>query len=141
MNENEALKSLSEDELAARYAEAVTDEEVAAIVAEMERREAKARRTAIDTARWAAVYEAWELFAHAQYLAAEEECRGNLVRKEYLGEHVTGWELWTGSHRRAYEHATDELREFWDANPRMTVSEFREMQRASNRAEKEQAGR
>jgi len=141
MNTTESLKNLSEDELAERYAAAETDEDIAAALSEMERRDRKAARTAIDKARWAAVYESWELFAHAQYLAAEEECRGNLVRKEYLSEITSGWELWTGSNRRAYERATDELREFWDTNARMTVSEFREMQRASNRAEREQAGR
>jgi len=141
MNENEALKNLSEDELAGAYAAAEADEDVAAVLAEMERRERKAAKTAVDKARWAAVYEAWELFAHAQYLAAEEECRGNLVRKEYLSEITSGWELWSGSNRWAYERSTDELREFWDANTRMTVSEFREMQRASNRAEREQVGR
>lgn len=143
MNANEAqsLKNLSDDELAERYATAEADEDIAAALAEMERRERKAAKTAVDKARWAAVYEAWELFAHAQYLAAEEECRGNLVRKEYLKEIAAGWELWSGTHRWARERATWELNEFWDANPRMTVSEFREMQRASNRAEREATGR
>jgi hypothetical protein len=141
MNNTETLKNLSDDELAERYATAETDEEVATLLAELERRERKAARTAIDKARWAAVYEDWSMFAHAQYLAAEDECRGNLVRREYRAEITNGWELWSGSNRWARERATDELREFWDANTRMTVSEFREMQRASNRAEKEQAGR
>lgn len=94
-------------------------------------------KTLADRARWAAVYEAWELFAHAQYLAAEEECRGNLIRREYLAEHTSGWRLWTGGHSWAYERATDELREFWDNNTRVTVSEFREQQRAANREERE----
>jgi hypothetical protein len=137
----ESLKSLTDEELAERYATAEAGDDIAAVLAEMERRDRKAARTATDKARWAAVYEAWELFAHAQYLAAEEECRGNLVRKEYLSEITSGWELWTGSERWARERATEELREFWDANTRMTVSEFREMRRAANRAEREAAGR
>ena len=131
------LKSLTDDELAERYATAETDEEVADILAELQRRERKAARTAVDKARWAAVYEDWSMFAHAQYLAAEEECRGNLVRKEYAGEITSGWELWTGSEKWARERATDELREFWDANSRMTVSEFRAQRRAARRAERE----
>ena len=139
MNAGEGLRSLGDDQLAARYAEAETDEDIAAIVAEMERRDRKAAKTLVDKARWAAVYEAWELFAHAQYLAAEEECRGNLVRREYRAEVTTGWQLWVGTERAARERATDELREFWDANPRMTVSQFQEMQRAANRAERAQA--
>jgi hypothetical protein len=136
-----SLGSLSDDALAGRYATAEAGDDIAAVLAEMERRERKAARTATDKARWAAVYEAWELFAHAQYLAAEEACRGNLVRKEYLSEITSGWDLWSGSNRWAYERATDELRDFWDANARMTVSEFREQQRAANRAEREAAGR
>lgn len=136
MNATEA-QSLTEDALAERYTAAGTDEEIAVVLAEIERRDRKAARTVVDKARWAAVYEAWELFAHAQYLTAEEECRGNLVRREYLGEITSGWQLWSNSNRWARERATDELREFWDANTRMTVSEFREQQRAANREEAE----
>jgi hypothetical protein len=141
MNAARNLKSLTDEELAESYATAGTDEDIAAVLAELEHRERKTAKTLVDKARWAAVYEAWELFAHAQYLAAEEACRGNLVRKEYLSEITSGWELWTGSERWARERATEELREFWDANTRMTVSEFREMRRAANRAEREAAGR
>jgi hypothetical protein len=141
MSTTESLRSLTDEELTERYATAETDEEVAAVLAELERRERKAAKTLVDKARWAAVYESWMLFAHAQYLAAEEECRGNLVRKEYLGEIGNGWELWSGTNRWAYERATDELREFWDANARMTVSQFQEMQRAANREERERMGK
>ena len=133
----ETLKSFSEDELAAAYAAAEADEDIAAVIAELERRDRKAARTAVDKARWAAVYEDWAMFAHAQYLTAEEACRGNLVRREYLSEIASGWQLWSNSNRWARERATDELREFWDANTRMTVSEFREQQRAANREEAE----
>lgn len=141
MSTTENLRSLADDELAERYAAAESDEEVAAVLAELERRERKAAKYLVDKARWAAVYESWELFAHAQYLAAEDECRGNLVRREYRNEITTGWQLWTGTERAARERATDELREFWDANPRMTVSQFQEMQRAANREERERMGK
>jgi hypothetical protein len=134
----QSLKALTDDELAARYAEVETDEDVALVIAELERRERKAARTAIDKARWAAVYECWAMFAHAQYLAAEEECRGNLVDRRYLGEITDGWQLWSGSHRWAMERASEELRDFWAVNPRITVSEFQKMQRAANREEREQ---
>jgi len=137
----ETLKSLSEDELAGAYTAAEADEDIAAVLAELERRERKAARTAIDKARWAAVYEDWATFAHAQYLAAEEECRGNLVAPAYEGEIASGWQLWSGSHRWAMERASEELRDFWAANTRVTVSEFRAMRRASKRDEREQEGR
>lgn len=136
MSTTESLRSLTDDELTDRYATA-SDEEVTLILAELERRERVARRHAIDAARWAVVYEDWQTFAHAQYLAAEEECRGNLVRKEYLGEITSGWTLWSGSEKWARERATDELREFWDASARMTVSEFRAQRRAARRDERE----
>lgn len=135
MNKDE-VKSLTDEALTDAYATA-TDDDVPAIIAEMERRDRKAARTEIDKARWAAVYADWQTFAHAQYLTAEEECRGNLVRKEYLGEITTGWQLWTGSEKWARERATDELREFWDANTRMTVSEFRAQRRAARREERQ----
>jgi hypothetical protein len=136
---NEALRDLEDDELAALYATAEDDATIAAILVEGERRDRKARRTEVDKARWAAVHEEWMLSAHAQYLAAEAECRGNLVRREYLPEIRDGFELWSGSHRWAYQRATDELREFWDANPRVTVTEYREMQRAADREAREYA--
>lgn len=137
MNTDEAqtLKSLTDEALTEAYATAA-DDEIPAILAELERRDRKAARTEIDKARWAAVYADWQAFAHAQYLTAEEECRGNLVRKEYLAEITNGWQLWTGSEKWARERATDELREFWDANPRMTVSEFRAQRRAARREER-----
>ncbi len=131
------LKALTDEALAERYAAAEADEEIAAVIAELERRERKAARTAVDKARWAAVYEDWAMFAHAQYLAAEEECRGNLVDRKYAGEITSGWDLWNGSHRWATERATEELRDFWAVNPRVTVSQFREMQRAASREERE----
>lgn len=141
MNANEALKSLSEDELAERYAAAESDEEIALMLAELERRERKAARTAVDKARWAAVYECWAMFAHAQYLAAEEECRGNLVDRRYLGEVTDGWQLWSGSHRWAMERASEELRDFWAVNPRITVSQFEKMHDAASREAREMSRR
>ncbi len=136
----QSLRGLTDDALAERYTVAQADEDIAAVLAEMERRDRKAARTAVDKARWAAVYEDWAMFAHAQYLTAEEECRGNLVAREYAAEITSGWQLWTGSHRWAMERASEELRDFWNANARITVSEFREMRRAANREARDAAG-
>ena len=133
------LKALTDSELAERYTAAEADEEITAVLTELERRERKARRTEIDKARWAAVYEDWAMFAHAQYLAAEEECRGNLVAREHAAEITDGWQLWTGAERWAMERASEELRDFWAVNPRITVSQFQKMQRAANREERENA--
>jgi len=138
---SETLRDLTEDEILARYDASDDDAERGALLAEVDRRERKAKRTEIDRARWAAVYDSWVEFAHAQYLAAEEECRGNLVDRAYLSEVSDGWQLWTGSHRWAMTRATEELRDFWAVNPRITISEFREQQRAAAREERERAGR
>lgn len=131
------VRDLAADALAERYAAAEDDAEITLILAELERRDRKAARTEIDRARWAAVYDDWAMFAHAQYLAAEEETRGNLVARRHAAEISDGWQLWTGSHRWAMERASEELRDFWAVNQRITVSEFREMQRAANREERE----
>jgi hypothetical protein len=135
------LKTLTDDELAERFTAAGADDVIVAIVAEMERRDRKARQSAKDAARWAAVYDEWVVAAHAQYLAAEDICRGNLVNKASLADITDPFSLWTGSRRWAERCATEELLEFWDANPRLTVSAFREQQRRAARAAREAAGR
>ena len=134
------LKSLTGDELAERFAATDDTEVIVAIIAEMDRRERKARQTARDAARWAAVYDEWAVAAHAQYLAAEDICRGNLVNKASLADVTDPFSLWTGSRAWAERCATEELREFWDANPRLTVSAFREQQRRDNRDARNAAG-
>jgi hypothetical protein len=133
-----SIKALTDDALAERYSATEDDDEIALILAELERRDRKAARHEIDKARWAATYECWALFAHAQYLAAEEECRGNLVAREYAAEIGNGWQLWSGSHTWALEHASEELRDFWLVNPRITISEFHKAQRAARREAREQ---
>ena len=133
------LRSLTDDQLAELHASG--DEATqAAILHECARRDRKDAQTAKDKARWAAVYEQWYLFAHAQFLAAEDVCRGNLVNREGQRADVQPWELWTGSTSHARRYASEELLEFWEANQRVTVSAFREAIRASARAEREAAG-
>lgn len=92
----------------------------------------------------------WERAAHAQYLDAEQECSGYLVRRPHhvyrekpaepgkcaepgcghLARYprhsgVDAFVLWTGSDDWARQHATDELRAYWDTHPRMTLTEYR----------------
>lgn len=94
---------------------------------------ARSRKSEIDTARWAAVREEWLPPARAQFAAAVEACEGRLVRPEFAAGIADGFALWGGSKRWAWNHATDELRYFWFVNGRLTVSEFRERQRAVRR--------
>jgi hypothetical protein len=93
----------------------------------------RARKTEVDKARWAAVREEWSRFARAQFLAAGEACGGKLVRREHAAEVGDGFRLWGGSRRWAWDRATDELRYFWFVHGRLTVTEFRERQRAASR--------
>lgn len=73
----------------------------------------------------------WTMAAHAQYLDAERQCAGNLVR---AGSPVTdAWQLWSGNQRWALAHATEELRNYWDAHPRVTVTAYRDQVAAMNR--------
>ena len=109
------LRSLTLDELGALYCEA-DDTVMAACVAEA------ARRDRVDAARkaWHAspagrARAEWEAAAYANYLAAEERCRGYLLSP--AGER-TGrgpWPmLWEGSPDSVRHLASDELITFWD---------------------------
>jgi hypothetical protein len=131
------LKALTDDELAERYA---ADEDLAAeILREMARRDRKARQHARDAARWAATYDEWHAGAYAQYLAAEAECRGNLVHKSALDDVTDPFSLWTGSEAWATRCASEELKDFWMLHPRVTVSQFQAGKRADKRAAREAA--
>jgi hypothetical protein len=135
---SEALKALTEDELAGIYAEA-DETEAAAILAEMSRRDRAARKHARDAARWAAVYAAWHDFAHAQYLAAEAECNGYLLSRDGQAAGIDPFELWSGTEASVRRYASEELRNFWLANARLTVSQFHAQMRRDARAEREAA--
>lgn len=108
------LRSASDEQLAAWY-EAGEAEAI---------REA-ARRDRLDAQRKTRAAERgeWECAAHAQYLAAESGCRGNLVRR---GSPVTdAWALWSGSDAYAMANASEELRNWWLDHPRVTVTAYR----------------
>lgn len=122
------LRNLSDEELAAIYHHGGEQAEKA-VIRELRRRETSER----DRDRWAAVYQEWHDFAHAQYLAAEAECRGHLLSREGIEAGISPWSLWSGSARRAERYASEELRNFWQANARLTVTEFREHQRRERR--------
>jgi hypothetical protein len=127
------IATLTDDELAERYAATDDTDTIVAIVAEMDRRERKAKQHAKDAARWSAVYDEWVMGAHAQFLAAEAVCCGNLVDKHHLSEVSDPFTLWTGSEAWAMRVCTEELRDFWMAHPRVTVSQFRAGLRAAKR--------
>jgi hypothetical protein len=127
------FQGMSDQEIADLY-NATTDENVrSAAIAELAHRDRKNATSRRDAARWAAVYSEWLDFAHAQYLAADAACNGYLLNRDGLAAGIDPWSLWSGSARRAERYASDELRNFWDANPRLTVTQFREHQRRAGR--------
>lgn len=69
---------------------------------------------------WGERREAWYLAAHADYLRAEDVCRGNLLSKAGLVAGVDPFTLWEGSAEVAFRYASRELRDFWSENGRRT---------------------
>ena len=126
------LRSLSWDELAAlgRDCDDVT---LAAVLAEGRRRDR------VERAQEAREAEArtWAEAAHAQYLAADAVCRGVLLSRQGKRAGVSEWSLWSGPEARAMRYASEELREFWYANPRVTVSRYRQQASSGRAAQRE----
>lgn len=133
--ERPALRAMSDEQLAALYA---SDEAAArAVLAECGRRDRIARLQEAQRR----IYAEWYDAARAQYAAADIQCRGELVNN------APGWPtakgdqpgrddfaLWTLPEREAMRFATEELKDFWLANPRLS---FRQWQRNRAAGERE----
>jgi len=59
-----------------------------------------------------------------EYDKALEACSGVLVNKEGRSQHVDGFTLFTGSTKRAYRFASEELIEFWGKRGRLTLEDY-----------------
>jgi hypothetical protein len=71
--------------------------------------------------------EARELYSEyvwQQVAAAEEATNGYLFNRRYAAKGYSEASLFTGPARIAYARASDELREWWESNPRKTQAEF-----------------
>jgi len=75
-------------------------------------------------AYWRSVRADFELYRSAQYEAAELECRGNLLNRAGKAAGIDPWSLFIGPHERAHKWASEELREFWTRNRRLTFVDF-----------------
>lgn len=126
------VKEATDHELADAYG--TSDTLDTAILAEMTARDERRgrERTRLRRLRSDPDVAAWTDAAHAQYVMAEAECAGNLVRR---GSHVTdAWSLWSGGEPWARAHASEELRNFWDRHGRVpTVTEYRDAMRGERR--------
>ncbi|WP_017972514.1 phage minor capsid protein [Actinopolyspora halophila] len=70
----------------------------------------------------------------AQYWAAEDATNGVLLNRAGEAAGISPRSLFTGSEARARKYASDELKEFWDQNGRMTFTEYSAMILGNTRA-------
>lgn len=139
MNSSADLRNITDDDLLAQYEASMDNGEIAAIVAEMDRRERAARKARRDRARREAIRAEYAIAQHAAYLAADAECRGNLVSKAGIKKGITDEHaLWTGRESAARKYASEELCEWWDANGRLTIGEYTRQRARENRIAREE---
>jgi hypothetical protein len=127
----DSLRTLTDEQLFRLYhdghAEALT---------EAKRRDQVARFIRERAAERDAVRAEWYDAAFAQYLAAEAACNGYLVADGApVGD---AFELWAGPERTAWKRASEELRNFWLAHPRITVTQYAAQVTAGHRAQREE---
>lgn len=60
------------------------------------------------------------------YFRAEDETRGHMLTRDAQNRGIDARSLFTGSEARARRWASDELKEFWDQNGRVTYNRYRE---------------
>ncbi|PJN40506.1 phage capsid protein [Streptomyces sp. CB02959] len=100
-----------------------------------------ARGVAEETARTVTRAEAralYEEYVYRQYLDAEDACNGYLLNTRARAAGINPVELFSGPARIAYARASEELRQWWAANGRMTQAEF--IEKATGREQRWAAG-
>jgi len=133
----EDVRSASLEELAGLW-DGEDEEDRAAALAEAARRDRAERRQRARDAERAE----WEIAAHAQYIDADRACNGNLLSRRGIAAGITERDLWSGPAARAWTYASEELREYWEANPRVpTVTAWRAAHADDRRAERAEAQR
>lgn len=58
------------------------------------------------------------------YSKALEATAGVLVNSAGRAKHIDGYILWRSQKAFAYKYASEELLEYWETNPRLTMKEF-----------------
>ena len=59
-----------------------------------------------------------------QYDLALEKCSGVLVNKAGRADNIDGYSLFTGTQHKAYKFASEELLEFWEKHPRLSLEDY-----------------
>ncbi|MFE6683937.1 phage minor capsid protein [Streptomyces sp. NPDC057729] len=118
---DDALDPLPEpEEWGALARDAAFADELAAAVKAAEERGTEAR----DRITRAKAREMYAEYVYRQYLDAEEACRGYLLNKKAQTDGIDPMSLFSGPARIAHARASNELREWWAANGRLTQAEF-----------------
>ena len=66
----------------------------------------------------------YDEYIERTYWEAEAATNGQLLTREARANGVTARSLFTGNERTAYANATDDLKYYWQANPRLTFEAF-----------------
>jgi hypothetical protein len=116
--DRQTLRGASDDELVAHFAHhgdnMKTHKQVLDEMARRDRAERAAeRKTARKFARWEEV--------ERQIAAAEHATNGYMVNAAGRAKGITEWQLFTGRERDAWKYSTEELKAFWERNPRPTA--------------------
>jgi hypothetical protein len=127
-----ALRDMDDAGLAALWdASGPGDPVRPAVLAELRRRD----RLAAQQRQRERLRAEWYDAAHAAYLRAESDCRGELVSRAGVAAGVRdGLALWSGPAWLAERYATEELRDWWRDHGRLTFGGFLSQRAASARA-------
>lgn len=68
--------------------------------------------------------ELYDEYVYAQYMNAEDATRGQMLNQAARAANMNPIILFSGPARIAYAHASDELKDWWASNGRMTQAEF-----------------
>ena len=74
--------------------------------------------------RQAAAKSEWYDAAFADYLAADNQTRGNMLNRRGIAAGIDAFSLWSGTDRRMRAYASEELVAWFDEHPRVTVTEY-----------------
>lgn len=130
------MRGLADEDLAALFARA-DETEAAGILAEMSRRD----RLEADRRRRDGQRGEWLDGAWAQYQEAIRECNGYLLNRRGIAAGVDEWSLWSGPESRVAAYGSEELRNYLDTHPRVTVTSYRDQIAAGHRARREETER
>ncbi|OKJ42285.1 phage minor capsid protein [Streptomyces sp. CB01580] len=96
-------------------------EELAAAVRAAEK---KTGAEPVERVTRATAREMYAEYVYRQYLDAEDACRGHLLNKKAQADGIDPMSLFSGPAHIAHARASDELREWWRVNGRLTQAEF-----------------